>query len=483
MKMIWFETKKILPFFWVFFFMLQSAAVAGSESYKHLLLIYPNTDADYVYTDPVSGVTEKRHYTGSMSDELKTAIVSSFKNLPFLTENGSAGVVSTTYEIIEISVSVTKLTSLGGNYYMLCDWDIHSDLELYAPKCRYDSVSVVWNNGPISANWGMGGAFINNGTTTFSSIIAGQKWWWGNSNNPDGEQVFLHEWLHAVCRFYEQLGYPMPVGDADGASSHGYTRDATEGWMPYYRDLMQGKVWESRLSPPQYTGVTAAAWTSKTPKCTIAPLLIVNNDSGTGIGTVTSSDGSINCGNTCSASYDAHITVNLTAVPDSGSSFSGWSGACTGKGACLVKMDMPFSGFEDDFSTDTGKWTYAGGYRDDVSHYVALTKADTDAAGVIWLNEEIKTDAETTVEFSYMSGGGTGADGFVMMFYIDMSYAPWPKSGGSLGFEGWWPDSYPYSGYGIEFDSYKNESDRSAQHIALIKDNVQPTLHQLTTQE
>lgn len=47
---------------------------------------------------------------------------------------------------------------------------------------------------------------------------------------------------------------------------------------------------------------------------------------GTGIGTVTSSPQGITCGGTCQASFDFGTVVTLTATPDSGSFFSGWSG-------------------------------------------------------------------------------------------------------------------------------------------------------------
>ena len=61
--------------------------------------------------------------------------------------------------------------------------------------------------------------------------------------------------------------------------------------------------------------------------------------SGTGSGTVTSNPTGINCGNTCSASYNQDTSVTLTATPSSDSVFSGWSGTCTGTGTCTVTMD------------------------------------------------------------------------------------------------------------------------------------------------
>ncbi len=46
--------------------------------------------------------------------------------------------------------------------------------------------------------------------------------------------------------------------------------------------------------------------------------------SGTGSGTVTSTDGGINCGSTCSSSYWDEEPVTLTATPAAGSVFAGW---------------------------------------------------------------------------------------------------------------------------------------------------------------
>ena len=54
-------------------------------------------------------------------------------------------------------------------------------------------------------------------------------------------------------------------------------------------------------------------------------------------GIVTSAPSGINCGATCSALFSAG-DVTLTAVAAYGYEFLGWSGACTGTGACTVSL-------------------------------------------------------------------------------------------------------------------------------------------------
>ena len=70
---------------------------------------------------------------------------------------------------------------------------------------------------------------------------------------------------------------------------------------------------------------------------TTNPTLSVSK-SGGGTGTVTSSPVGIDCGSTCSAAFAKKTKVTLTPAPDSGSVFTGWTGACKNNGACSVTM-------------------------------------------------------------------------------------------------------------------------------------------------
>jgi subtilisin family serine protease len=65
--------------------------------------------------------------------------------------------------------------------------------------------------------------------------------------------------------------------------------------------------------------------------------------SGTGAGTIGSSNTAISCGSRCSALVPIGSTAQLTATPAAESVFSGWSGACSGTGACSPTMNAPLS--------------------------------------------------------------------------------------------------------------------------------------------
>ncbi|MGI8822026.1 MAG: InlB B-repeat-containing protein, partial [Acidimicrobiia bacterium] len=74
---------------------------------------------------------------------------------------------------------------------------------------------------------------------------------------------------------------------------------------------------------------------------------------GTGSGTVRSTPAGIKCGTDCTESYASGTSVTLTANVKGGSTFTGWSGACTGTGSCVVSMTAA--------TTVTATFTAAGG--------------------------------------------------------------------------------------------------------------------------
>lgn len=60
---------------------------------------------------------------------------------------------------------------------------------------------------------------------------------------------------------------------------------------------------------------------------------------GSGSGSVTSTPAGIDCGATCVGTFDSATVVQLQAVPDAGSFFTGWSsGGCAGTDSCTVTL-------------------------------------------------------------------------------------------------------------------------------------------------
>jgi subtilisin len=57
-----------------------------------------------------------------------------------------------------------------------------------------------------------------------------------------------------------------------------------------------------------------------------------------GSGSVISNPAGINCQSDCTEDYLNGTTVELTATPDNGWSFLGWSGSCVGTGSCVLSM-------------------------------------------------------------------------------------------------------------------------------------------------
>jgi len=89
---------------------------------------------------------------------------------------------------------------------------------------------------------------------------------------------------------------------------------------------------------PCMIGVSAP--TQVTAMFTLLQYPLTVSKGGTGAGTVTSTPAGISCGSTCMTNYDFGTMVTLTPTADPNTSdFSGWSGDCTGTGACMVTID------------------------------------------------------------------------------------------------------------------------------------------------
>jgi len=104
---------------------------------------------------------------------------------------------------------------------------------------------------------------------------------------------------------------------------------------PYVQTgLSNGTTYYCVVTAVNSAGESAASsQVSGTPEATTYALSVQDNGNGTVSG------GGINCGTTCSAAIAQGAQVTLTATAASGSTFAGWSGACSGTGStCQVTM-------------------------------------------------------------------------------------------------------------------------------------------------
>ncbi|HUI84920.1 MAG TPA: choice-of-anchor tandem repeat GloVer-containing protein, partial [Candidatus Binatia bacterium] len=137
-----------------------------------------------------------------------------------------------------------------------------------------------------------------------------------------------------------------------------------------------------------------------------------------GSGTVTSGDGFINCPGVCSYTYPSNTPVTLTENPGRNGTFSGWNGACTGTGSCMVTMTQnqfvtaTFTGQPDvvthSFGTGNGdgKNPFGGLVLDSAGNlYGTTSTAGINGFGTVF---KLSADGTETVLYNFGNGNGDG---------------------------------------------------------------------------
>lgn len=135
-----------------------------------------------------------------------------------------------------------------------------------------------------------------------------------------------------VCSDYCDSGYTFEAGTqvtltaspAPGYTFIGWSGDSCTGTDPCVVNMDTHQYIEAHFSEG-----------SSLPKRTLTL-----SKTGAGIGTVTSLPAGINCGTECAYDFDFGTSVTLSASPGGNSTFTGWSGACSGTGTCQVLMNQ-----------------------------------------------------------------------------------------------------------------------------------------------
>ncbi len=135
-------------------------------------------------------------------------------------------------------------------------------------------------------------------------------------------------------------------------------------------------------------------------------------------------------------------------------------GAWSSVPATLVHASDEVPIVSDSFTTDTNYWDYLG-QAQRIDGALQLTPALNDKVGTLWMKQELTPPFTVTFEFQ-ITNPSNAADGLVFMFNKQKNNVP--VTGGGLGFE-------TGNGYGVEFDTWRNEWDPSGRHMTLFKNN------------
>jgi hypothetical protein len=163
--------------------------------------------------------------------------------------------------------------------------------------------------------------------------------------------------LLITTNLYGTISPDILVGGYDGSLSGSYALSAD-------RREISVSVSHTALAHRNYTCAEAETWEYDEvghcgdPACTwwshtidldtvdqfaVAPprYALTVQKAGSGGGGVTSTPAGVTCGTTCTGTFEEGAVVTLTATPDAVSSFTGWSGACSGaSSACTVALDQ-----------------------------------------------------------------------------------------------------------------------------------------------
>jgi len=230
----------------------------GIPVWRALLLVYHSIDVDYIDSS-----NTPRHMSYTMPEDQIAKAIQSFRQYTSFAYDYSNGEALVKYDIVHVTRPITSLTDRTSNNYWVSPSDTRQELNKYVLPGTYDSVFVFWPKIDFktgqeipSSGWGLaiGASEWSNGATYVTVHNANDLTW----EEPTVGEVWLHEWLHGVCKYYQGKGYRMPTADADGGESHGYVHSSTIGWSSYLRDLMTGHVLDNGI----YTGITAEAWRS-----------------------------------------------------------------------------------------------------------------------------------------------------------------------------------------------------------------------------
>ncbi len=296
---------------------------------------YRTPEYDIFVSSPAIGA-DGTIYVGSNDDNLYALNPDGTKRWSFTTEGsvasspaiGSDGTIyvgSDDYRLYAINPNGTKKWSYKTEYFIMGSPAIGSDGTIYIGSWD-NKLYAVSSAGSLKWSYPVAAIVSSPAVGSDGTIYVGS----GSSDNslyainPNGELL----WSYAT---ESQIGSSPAIG-SDGTLYFGSGVGLYGGALFAVNSASAGLAsssWPMFRRDARHTArITASA----------VPTLMVYA-SGTGTGVVTSAPSGIDCGATCTATFAKGTSVVLTARPNSGSTFSGWSGACSGTGSCTLTMN------------------------------------------------------------------------------------------------------------------------------------------------
>jgi hypothetical protein len=129
-------------------------------------------------------------------------------------------------------------------------------------------------------------------------------------------------------------GYKLYYGNA--SESYSQVIDVANTTLYTVNNLTNGNTYYFAVTAYDTSGYESEH-SNEVSKTILQEYTLTASKGGTGTGTITGTG--LSCGNICLNIYSAGTIVTLTASPNAGSTFAGWSGGvCTGKGQCVLNI-------------------------------------------------------------------------------------------------------------------------------------------------
>ncbi len=188
-------------------------------------------------------------------------------------------------------------------------------------------------------------------------------------------------------------GYKAYYGTVSGS----YTQSIDVGNVTSYtiNGLVDGVTYYFAIKAYDTAGNESGFSNEVSKTIPISTFTLTVTKSGTGSGTVTSSPAGINCGTTCSASYNSGTVVTLTATPASGSVFAGWTGDADCSDASVTMTAS---------KTCTATFNPAPDITPPVISGIATSNLTGNSVTISWTTDEL---ADTQVEYGVTTNYGS----------------------------------------------------------------------------